>query len=240
MDPRRLAATGYPAVTTFNSALMDWQEAQSYALSSITTATCHLNGGLDRNIGRTSDKVLIVRVAVRTDIPASERNPGNSFKLLDVSMGNLGDMGLAGSAWEESLREFERTVNGLREELSDGTIAGMMPGVLIVVDTGLIVMRHHIVHRRTPDGHIRDAHTRAVFLDIGRMCANAINAGYVLRPSTECHPNVGTLVRRKRTWGWEIDKNWNWAIDAARLFPPETSISRLDPRDVWTGFWGLD
>ncbi|OSC96366.1 hypothetical protein PYCCODRAFT_1429139 [Trametes coccinea BRFM310] len=239
MDPSQLAATGYPAVTTFNSALMDWQEAQSYALSSITTATCHLNGGLDRNLGTQSDRVLMVRVTVRNDVPASERNAGNAFKLLDVAMVNKGDTGLAGPAWDESLREFERTVNRLREELSDGTIAGLMPGVLVVVNTGMIIMRHHLVHRRTADGHVRNPQTRAAFNDLVRMCSNAINAGYVLRPSKDYRPYVGILVRRKRTWQWEDKKDWNWDVDGASLLPPSTSTSGLDPRGVWKEFWGL-
>ncbi|KAI0329852.1 zf-MYND-domain-containing protein [Cubamyces sp. BRFM 1775] len=240
IDPVLLANTGYPACTTLNSSLMDWWEAQSYALSYITIVATHKNGGLDYNLA--NNRALVLRVQAKA--PRSG-NPANAFKIVDMTLVSKAEFGReANQAWSEGRREFDRTVEMLRRDL-DRTIAGAMPTVVVVVNTGIMSFHHNLVHRRTPDGQLRDAHTRAVFEDVMQMSLGAVNAGLVLRATSKPEvqgevPDVGVLVWRKKKWDWKLKEDWNWdAAASLGMLPQNGSRSGLQPMAIWDRFYSF-
>ncbi|KAI0654785.1 hypothetical protein C8Q70DRAFT_471535 [Cubamyces menziesii] len=240
IDPVLLANTGYPASTTLNSSLMDWWEAQSYALSYITIVNTHKHGGLDYNL--TNSRALVLRVQAKA--PQSG-NPAKAFKIVDMTMVPKADFGRAANdAWNEGRVQFDRTVETLRRDL-DSTIAGTMPIVLVVVNTGFMTFHHNLVHRRTRDGQLRDPHARAVFEDVLQMSVAAINAGLVLHAAVNPRvqgllPDIGVLVWRKKKWEWKLKEDWDWnAATSLGMLPPNGPRSGLQPAVIWDRFYSF-
>ncbi|KAI0668508.1 hypothetical protein C8Q78DRAFT_993510 [Trametes maxima] len=217
---------GYPALVTFNNVLLDWKDAHNITLAIMASAIVHLNGSAEPKV--LPSRALLFRVIARANNDGGDGNPASAFLVAQPTVVRTTDpeFALLSGGWAGALSECEFEVKS--------SWAGVIPGALMVQNTGVMMFRCFPVFSYGPRAG-RDPRPRAILTDIVRMCVGAVNAGIVLRISAE-RDNfsdiiAGTLYKRRKKWEWKVEEDWDWS----RVISGPTQ-SGLHPRDVWQQF----
>ncbi|KAI0373287.1 hypothetical protein BV20DRAFT_963126 [Pilatotrama ljubarskyi] len=239
LKPNLLA--GYPAAIALEYAVTEWHGVHNFAISTITTATAELHGGVDHGIA--SSHVIFFSLIAR---PAgNDRSTANAFHLREAIMVPMENLSFMADSWRENRSAYKSAEEDIRSKFpDDNSFAGMLPAAFVVQKTTYMMSCHIPVHRRVENPRAMRPHERVVLQDIRQMCIGTVNSGHIFRVaasgSGKADPDVGTVVQRKKNCEWRIEEDWDWhAVLGSRPGQSGTTKSGLHPREVWAAYYML-
>lgn len=233
-DPLGDQLAGHPARISLFQSVNEWvKNTHDYAFMTLMCTAVQLRGGIDAAF--TSPHVVVFKLT-RVDEP---KNPAGAFLLspevpLVVKREDLGSR----DNWEELDEACRRQTERFRAGPNPHPCyVGSLPAMIWVQGTNIAAYHPFPIYslRTQGTGPLNDL-TSIIFEHVVAMCVGTMNAGLVLHgPKGPCRPHellpdVGVLVKRKKTWEWKKEEGWVW----------NRSVSLrggLEPQLLWQAFY---